>query len=94
MSKQVVTTAREGSVLVIRLGSPENRNSMTMEMREQLGEAVELAERAILVQCGLYSSRLTDRPSARAAILRCCRRHATPGLCTGVSVISADGSCR
>jgi 2-(1,2-epoxy-1,2-dihydrophenyl)acetyl-CoA isomerase len=45
MSKQVVTTAMEGAVLVIRLSSPENRNSMTVEMRQQLGEAVELAER-------------------------------------------------
>lgn len=41
---QVVTTQREGSVLVIRLSSPENRNSMTMEMRRQLGAAVEMAE--------------------------------------------------
>ena len=45
MTKQVVSTAREGSVLVIRLCSPENRNSLTTELREQLGEAVELAER-------------------------------------------------
>jgi 2-(1,2-epoxy-1,2-dihydrophenyl)acetyl-CoA isomerase len=35
----------EGSVLVIRLCSPENRNSLTTELREQLGAAVELAER-------------------------------------------------
>lgn len=45
MTKQVVRTVREGSVLVIRLCSPENRNSMTMELREQLGDAVESAER-------------------------------------------------
>jgi 2-(1,2-epoxy-1,2-dihydrophenyl)acetyl-CoA isomerase len=45
MSDQVVTTAMEGSVLVIRLCSPENRNSLTTELREQLGAAVELAER-------------------------------------------------
>jgi len=45
MIQQVVKTEREGSVLVIRLCSPENRNSMTMEMRQQLGDAVELAER-------------------------------------------------
>jgi 2-(1,2-epoxy-1,2-dihydrophenyl)acetyl-CoA isomerase len=44
MSKQVVSTGREGSVLVIRLCSPENRNSLTTELREQLGEAVEVAE--------------------------------------------------
>jgi 2-(1,2-epoxy-1,2-dihydrophenyl)acetyl-CoA isomerase len=45
MNKQVVSTGREGAVLVIRLCSPENRNSLTTELREQLGEAVELAER-------------------------------------------------
>ena len=45
MSKQVVKTAMEGAVLVIRLSSPENRNSLTAELRQQLGEAVELAER-------------------------------------------------
>lgn len=45
ISNQVVSTAKEGSVLVIRLCSPENRNSLTAELREQLGEAVELAER-------------------------------------------------
>lgn len=45
MSKQLVSSAMEGSVLVIRLCSPENRNSMTMELREQLGGAVEVAER-------------------------------------------------
>jgi len=45
MTKEVVKSVREGSVLVIRLCSPANRNSMTTEMREQLGEAVEIAER-------------------------------------------------
>src|SRR5258706_14205827 len=45
MTRQLVSTAMEGSVLVIRLCSPENRNSLTMELREQLGNAVELAER-------------------------------------------------
>lgn len=44
MSNEVVKTSRQGPVLVIRLASPENRNSMTKEMREQLGQAVELAE--------------------------------------------------
>jgi 2-(1,2-epoxy-1,2-dihydrophenyl)acetyl-CoA isomerase len=43
-SKQAVRTEMHGAVLVIKLCSPENRNSMTMEMREQLGAAVELAE--------------------------------------------------
>ena len=45
MTKQVVSTAKEGSVLVIRLCSPENRNSLTTELREQLGDAIESAER-------------------------------------------------
>lgn len=45
MSKQLVNTSMEKSVLMIRLASPENRNSLTMELRKQLGEAVELAER-------------------------------------------------
>ena len=45
MAKQVVSTAKEGSVLVIRLCSPENRNSLTTELREQLGDAIETAER-------------------------------------------------
>lgn len=40
---QVVTTVREGSVLVVRLNSPETRNSLTSELREQLGEAVDMA---------------------------------------------------
>lgn len=40
---QVVTTAREGSVLVVRLNSPETRNSLTTELREQLGDAVDQA---------------------------------------------------
>jgi 2-(1,2-epoxy-1,2-dihydrophenyl)acetyl-CoA isomerase len=44
MSTQVVKTDREGSVLVIRLASPENRNSLTTQLRQQLGDAVELAE--------------------------------------------------
>jgi 2-(1,2-epoxy-1,2-dihydrophenyl)acetyl-CoA isomerase len=45
MSNRVVTTTKDGSVLVIRLCSPESRNSLTAELRQQLGEAVELAER-------------------------------------------------
>jgi len=44
MEKQLVTQERDGAVLIIRLCSPSNRNSMTMELREQLGEAVERAE--------------------------------------------------
>jgi 2-(1,2-epoxy-1,2-dihydrophenyl)acetyl-CoA isomerase len=45
MSNQLVSTAREGAVLVIRLCSPENRNSLTTELRRQLGVAIEEAER-------------------------------------------------
>ena len=44
MPKQLVITARDGSVLIIRLSNPENRNSLTPELREQLGAAVEEAE--------------------------------------------------
>jgi len=40
---QVVKTEMEGAVLVIRLAG-ENRNSMTAELRKQLGEAIEMAE--------------------------------------------------
>jgi 2-(1,2-epoxy-1,2-dihydrophenyl)acetyl-CoA isomerase len=45
MTNQLVSTAMEGSVLVIRLCSAENRNSLTTELRQQLGDAIELAER-------------------------------------------------
>ena len=45
MTNQLVSTTTEGAVLVIRLCSPENRNSLTTELREQLGDAVEKAER-------------------------------------------------
>ena len=41
----LVRTTRHGAVLEIRLDSPSTRNSLTTELREQLGEAVELAER-------------------------------------------------
>ena len=44
MSDGLVKTAMEGSVLVVRLASPENRNSLTMDLRKQLGEAIEQAE--------------------------------------------------
>lgn len=44
MSDALVTTARDKAVLVIRLCSPKNRNSLTTELREQLGAAVELAQ--------------------------------------------------
>jgi len=45
MTKQLVKTQMEGPVLVITLSSPENRNSLTSELREQLGDAVERAEK-------------------------------------------------
>lgn len=44
MKNTVVQTNIVESVLIIRLNSPENLNSLTTEMRSQLGEAVELAE--------------------------------------------------
>jgi 2-(1,2-epoxy-1,2-dihydrophenyl)acetyl-CoA isomerase len=44
MNQRLVATTREGSVFVIRLCSPENRNSLTTELREQLGGAVESAQ--------------------------------------------------
>ncbi|WP_321793820.1 enoyl-CoA hydratase/isomerase family protein [Burkholderia pyrrocinia] len=45
MTKQLVNTAIEGAVLVIKLCSPEDRNALTTELREQLGDAVKLAEK-------------------------------------------------
>ncbi|MBB3181088.1 enoyl-CoA hydratase/isomerase family protein [Variovorax sp. Sphag1AA] len=44
MSDEVVKVSQQGSVLVIRLACAENRNSLTAELRRQLGEAVETAE--------------------------------------------------
>ena len=44
MTKQLVSTTKEGAVLVIRLCSPENRNSLTAELRQQIGDAVATAE--------------------------------------------------
>lgn len=40
---QVVKTVREGAVLVVKLSSPETRNSLTTELRHQLGEAITMA---------------------------------------------------
>ena len=45
MQNQLVTTSQQGAVLTVRLTSPANRNSLTTELRAQLAEAVELAER-------------------------------------------------
>jgi len=42
---QLVNTTMDGAVMVVRLSSPENRNSLTTELRKQLGDAVEAAER-------------------------------------------------
>jgi len=47
---QIVKTEREGAVLAIRLASPENRNSLTTELRRQLGDAIEMAERDATVR--------------------------------------------
>lgn len=44
MATQLVTTTQQGPVLIIRLSSPENRNSLTTALRHQLGDAIEVAE--------------------------------------------------
>lgn len=44
-AQELVATQRDGDVLIIRLANPESRNSMTTDMREQLGAAIALAER-------------------------------------------------
>ncbi|KAG1258157.1 hypothetical protein G6F65_015672 [Rhizopus arrhizus] len=44
-AQELVATQRDGDVLIIRLANPESRNSLTMDMREQLGAAIALAER-------------------------------------------------
>jgi 2-(1,2-epoxy-1,2-dihydrophenyl)acetyl-CoA isomerase len=51
VSNELVKTARQGSVFVIRLNSPDSRNALNMEMREQLGQAVEVAERDPSIRC-------------------------------------------
>lgn len=43
MADTLVKIEREGPVMIIRLSSPENRNSLTIPMREQLGAAVDQA---------------------------------------------------
>lgn len=45
MTTPLVTTEQQGPVLIIKLNSPETRNSLTLELREQLGQAIALAER-------------------------------------------------
>ncbi|SMP76238.1 enoyl-CoA hydratase/isomerase family protein [Noviherbaspirillum suwonense] len=60
MSNKLVITEREGPVMIIRLSSPENRNSLTIELREQLGAAVEEAGRDRLVRSVLLAA---DGPS-------------------------------
>ncbi len=44
MAQNLIVTERDGGVFIIRLTNPQSRNSLTMEMREQLGRAVETAE--------------------------------------------------
>lgn len=44
MTNAVVATERDGAVLIIKLVNAASRNSLTMEMRQQLGAAVEQAE--------------------------------------------------
>jgi len=43
MKNDIVVTERIGAVMSIRLASPSTRNSLTTELREQLGHAVVLA---------------------------------------------------
>ncbi|MDF3839926.1 enoyl-CoA hydratase/isomerase family protein [Cupriavidus basilensis] len=45
MTEKIVITERDGPVLIVRLSNPENRNSLTSALREQIGDAVALAER-------------------------------------------------
>lgn len=44
MAQELVVTKRDGAVLIIQLANPKNRNSLTMEMREQLSAAVDTAD--------------------------------------------------
>ncbi|WP_406623800.1 enoyl-CoA hydratase/isomerase family protein [Acidovorax sp. SDU_ACID1] len=45
MATELVSTERHGAVLAVTLNSPDTRNSLTLELREQLGAAIALAER-------------------------------------------------
>lgn len=45
MTTPLVKTEKDGPVLIIKLNSPENRNSLSMEMREELGAIVDSASR-------------------------------------------------
>jgi 2-(1,2-epoxy-1,2-dihydrophenyl)acetyl-CoA isomerase len=44
MSQEAVKVTQDGPVLVVRLNTPENRNSLTTDVRRLLGAAVERAE--------------------------------------------------
>jgi 2-(1,2-epoxy-1,2-dihydrophenyl)acetyl-CoA isomerase len=44
MNPELVKTSIDGPVMVIRLSSPEDRNALSMPMRQQIGDAVERAE--------------------------------------------------
>ncbi|PLC53973.1 enoyl-CoA hydratase [Pollutimonas nitritireducens] len=46
----LVKLSRHGSVLTIRLSSPDTRNAISIELREQLGRAIEIAERDTTVR--------------------------------------------
>lgn len=60
MAGSLVSTAIDGAVLIIKLTSASNRNSLTMEMRERIGAAVRLAE----VQSSIRSVFLTAEGSS------------------------------
>lgn len=44
MSEKLVKVEQEGPVLIVRLASPETRNSLTMELRRELGNAIQQAD--------------------------------------------------
>jgi len=53
VEKNLIRTQKEKHVLVITLNAPQSRNSLTLELREALGEAVEQAEKDRTVRCVL-----------------------------------------
>ncbi|MGD9942907.1 MAG: enoyl-CoA hydratase/isomerase family protein [Burkholderiaceae bacterium] len=55
-ASRLVTTERHGAVLCIRLTSPHNRNSLTLELREQIGDAVREAERDASIRSVLMTA--------------------------------------
>jgi 2-(1,2-epoxy-1,2-dihydrophenyl)acetyl-CoA isomerase len=56
MATPIVRAEMKGSVLIVTLCSPENRNSLTSDLREQLGAAVERAEQDRAVRAVFLTS--------------------------------------